>query len=198
MDALTHDVMEADEVLGALRDAGAILEGHFQLTSGRHSDRYVQCARVLEDPGLTTRLAHTVAERIGERRVDLVVAPAVGGIVFGFAVAQALNVRFIFSERQDGRMTLRRGFAIPEGARVLIAEDVVTTGGSIAEVEALVIDAGAKPVLAVSIIDRGGEKAFGTESMALLRLEVESWDPSECALCASDRPVDKPGSRGLA
>lgn len=104
------DAMTESEVLSALEDARAILNGHFRLTSGRHSDRYVQCARVLEDPELVTRLARAIVERLGERRIDLVAAPAVGGIVIGFAVAQALGVKFIFSERESGGMTFRRGF----------------------------------------------------------------------------------------
>lgn len=190
--------MTDGDVLGALEDAGAILSGHFRLTSGRHSDRYVQCARILEDPALTTRLAEEAASRIGERRAELVAAPAVGGIVFGFALAQALGVRFIFSEREGGAMSFRRGFAVPAGARVVVAEDVVTTGGSVAEVVDLVRAAGGEPVCAVSIIDRGGPKAFDVELQPLLRLEVESWEASECGLCAASTPLHSPGSRGLS
>jgi orotate phosphoribosyltransferase len=190
--------MTEPEVRAALEEAGAILTGHFQLTSGRHSDRYVQCARVLEDPRLVTRLAEAMVERIGERRIDLVAAPAVGGIVIGFAVAQALGVKFIFSEREGGAMTFRRGFDVPAGARVLVVEDVVTTGGSVAEVVGLVRAAGGDPVAVASIIDRGGSKAFDVELLPLLRLEVESWEPAECRLCASGVPLYAPGSRALA
>jgi len=129
-------------VLEVLIDAGAILHGHFQLTSGLHSDTYVQCARVLEDPALTTRLAEAMAALVADERIDVVAAPAVGGIIIGFAVAQALGVRFIFSERQNGEMVFRRGFSIEPGERVLVVEDVVTTGGSVAEVVALVQAAG--------------------------------------------------------
>jgi orotate phosphoribosyltransferase len=189
--------MTEPEVLMALEDAHAVLTGHFKLTSGRHSDRYVQCARVLEDPALVTRLARAIAERLGERQVDLVAAPAVGGIIIGFAVAQALGVKFIFSERQDGVMTFRRGFDVPEGARVLIVEDVVTTGGSVAEVIGLVQAAGGVPVAVASLIDRGGPKAFDVELFPLLRLEVESWEPETCGLCASEVPLYAPGSRAL-
>lgn len=189
--------MTEDEVLAALKEAGAILEGHFVLTSGRHSDRYVQCARILEDTGLTTRLAQAAVHRIEGMRVDMVASPAVGGIIIGFAVAQALGVKFIFSERQEGTMTFRRGFTVPAGARVLVVEDVVTTGGSVAEVVGLVREAGGDPVAAVSIIDRGGPKAFDVTLVPLLRLEVESWEASECSLCASGVPVHSPGSRRL-
>ena len=191
------DMTEA-EVLAAFEEAHAVLTGHFRLTSGRHSDRYVQCARVLEDPALVTRLAQAIAQRLGERRIDLVAAPAVGGIVIGFAVAQALGVKFIFSERENGVMTFRRGFEVPEGARVLVVEDVVTTGGSVAEVIALVEAAGGVPVAVASLIDRGGPKSFDVELLPLLRLKVESWELDSCGLCASDVPLYAPGSRALS
>jgi orotate phosphoribosyltransferase len=190
--------MTEPEVLSALEKAEAILDGHFRLTSGRHSDRYVQCARVLEDPQLVTRLAQAIAERLGERQVDLVASPAVGGIVIGFAVAQALGVRFIFSERENGVMTFRRGFVVPEGARVLVVEDVVTTGGSVAEVIGLVRAAGGVPVAAASLIDRGGPKAFDEELVPLLRLQVESWHADSCGLCDSGVPLYAPGSRTIS
>jgi orotate phosphoribosyltransferase len=191
------DMTEA-QVLDSLEQAEAILTGHFRLTSGRHSDRYVQCARVLEDPGLVTRLAQAIAGRVGERQIDLVAAPAVGGIIIGFAVAQALGVKFIFSEREGGAMTFRRGFEVPEGARVLVVEDVVTTGGSVAEVVDLVRAAGGVPVAAAALIDRGGPKAFDVGLFTLLRLQVESWEPLECGLCAAEVPIYAPGSRSLA
>lgn len=186
------------EVLQALKDADAVLSGHFQLTSGRHSDTYVQCARILEDPALTTRLAAAMVARLGERQFDLVAAPAVGGIIIGFAVAQALGVKFIFTERQGGAMVLRRGFEIPAGASVLVVEDVVTTGGSVAEVIDLVVEAGGVPTVVTSIIDRGGPKAFELELVPLLQLQVESWEPESCGLCAADVPLYSPGSRRLS
>lgn len=185
------------EVLDALKRADAVLTGHFQLTSGRHSDTYVQCARVLEDPALTTRLAQAMAERVSASGIDLVAAPAVGGIIIGFAVAQALGVKFIFSEREQGVMRFRRGFAVPAGARVLVVEDVVTTGGSVAEVIGLVREAGGDPVAVTSIIDRGGPKAFDVPLHPLLRLEVDSWEPDSCTLCAAGVPLYSPGSRRL-
>lgn len=190
------DMTEA-EVLEALKDAGAILSGHFALTSGRHSDTYVQCARILEDPALTTRLAQAAATRLAGEKIDMVAAPAVGGIIIGFAVAQALGVKFIFTERENGKMVFRRAFEVPEGARVLVVEDVVTTGGSVAEVIELVRQAGGEIASVVSIIDRGGDKAFAGELVSLLRLEVESWEPRTCGLCASETPLYSPGSRRL-
>jgi orotate phosphoribosyltransferase len=189
--------MTEPEVLTAFEDANAVLTGHFRLTSGRHSDRYVQCARVLEDPALVTRLARAIAERVGERRIDLVAAPAVGGIVIGFAVAQALGVKFIFSEREGGAMTFRRGFEVPPSARVLVVEDVVTTGGSVAEVIDLVERAGGVPVAVAALIDRGGPKAFDVDLFPLLKLKVESWEPESCGLCAAEVPLYAPGSRAL-
>lgn len=187
------------QILEALRSADAIKSGHFVLTSGRHSDTYVQCARILEDPALTTELACTAVARLPEAlEVDVVAAPAVGGLVIGFAVAQALGVRFIFSERDQGTMVFRRSFEVPQGARVLVVEDVVTTGGSVAEVIDLVRDAGGEVAGVVSLIDRGGTKAFDAEYWPLLRLEVESWDPASCDLCESNVPVSSPGSRRLA
>lgn len=196
------DRMSDEDVLDALEQAGAVLAGHFVLTSGRHSDRYVQCSRVLEDTVLTTRLAQEIAarvsERIGESRFDLVAAPAVGGIILGFAVAQALGVNFIFSEREQGVMTFRRSFCVPPSARVLVVEDVVTTGGSVAEVIDLVERAGGRVPLVVSLIDRGGPKAFDVELLPLLELEVESWNAQECGLCASGEGLTSPGSRRIS
>jgi len=190
-------VMTESQVLNALEEVGAIMHGHFALTSGRHSDTYVQCSRILEDPALTTRLARSAAGKVADRNVGLVASPAVGGIVIGFAVAQALGVKFIFSEREEGVMRFRRAFEVSRGTKVLIVEDVVTTGGSVAEVARLVRDAGGDVTGVVSIIDRGGDKAFDEELIPLLRLEVESWEPSECGHCASNIPLDSPGSRLL-
>lgn len=188
-----------DQIKASLVETEAIRDGHFVLTSGRHSATYVQCARVLEDPALTTELARTAVERLPEGlSVDLVAAPAVGGLIIGFAVAQALGVKFIFTERQAGAMVLRRSFHVPEGARVLVVEDVVTTGGSVGEVIDLVREAGGEVVGVVSLIDRGGVKKFEAEFWPLLRLEVESWEPDACSLCAAEVPVYSPGSRRLS
>lgn len=188
-----------EELHDVLCQAQAIRSGHFVLTSGRHSDTYVQCARVFEDPTLTLRLAREAVEHLPSNiNVDLVASPAVGGLLFGFAVAQALGVNFIFTERENGKMTLRRGFEIPSAARVLIVEDVVTTGGSVAEVVDVVRGAGAEPVGVVSMIDRGGDRVFDLPFWPLLRLQVESWDPHNCHLCAEGKPVSSPGSRRLS
>lgn len=190
--------MTDDQVLAALKQADAIRHGHFVLTSGRHSGTYVQCARILEDPALTTNLARTAVSRLPKGLdIDLVAAPAVGGLIIGFAVAQALGVKFIFSEREDRKMVFRRSFQVPPGARVLVVEDVVTTGGSVAEVMELIREAGGEVVGVVSLIDRGGDKSFNGEFWPLLQLEVESWDPASCNLCADGVEVRSPGSRRL-
>jgi orotate phosphoribosyltransferase len=191
--------MTDEQIMRALQDTNAIRSGHFVLTSGRHSGTYVQCARVLEDPALTTTLAEAAVGRLPEGlKIDVVAAPAVGGIVIGFAVAQALGVKFIFSEREHGVMVFRRAFEVPVGARVLVVEDVVTTGGSVGEVIELVKAAGGEVAGVVSLIDRGGEKKFDADFWPLLKLEVESWDPESCSLCADNVPVHSPGSRRLS
>lgn len=190
--------MSDTQILEALKRSEAIREGHFVLTSGRHSDTYVQCARVLEDPALTTSLAFTAVARLPEGiGIDLVAAPAVGGLIIGFAVAQALGVKFIFSERDGGRMTLRRSFEVPPGSRVLVVEDVVTTGGSVAELIDLIREQGGEVAAVVSLIDRGGDKKFADPFMPLLKLEVDSWEPASCRLCEAGVPVYSPGSRRL-
>lgn len=171
-----------------------MLTGHFALSSGRHSDRYVQKARILEQPVATVALAREMASWYGS--VDVVVAPAVGAIVLGFAVAAAAGARSMFAEREGGRMRLRRGFALGPGERALVVEDVVTTGASAAEVEALVRGEGARSLGVAALIDRTTEPpAFPLR--ALLRVEAASWDAAACPLCAEGQPLDAPGSRHL-
>jgi len=190
--------MTEDQIKALFVKTGAILSGHFVLSSGRHSDTYVQCARVFEDPETTMRLASALAARIAPEKIDLVAAPAVGGIILGFAVAHTLGVNFIFSEREAGVMTFRRSFQVPAGARVLVVEDVVTTGGSVAEVEDLIRASGGSPIGVASLIDRGGPKRFMTESYTLLQLDVESWEADSCSLCDAKQPITSPGSRRIA
>jgi len=192
-------VMDDAQMLTELKRVEAIRSGHFVLTSGRHSDTYIQCARILEDPELTLKLAAEAVARLPEdSRIDLVVSPAVGGILYGFAVAQVLGTKFIFSERQAGTMVFRRSFVIPQGARVLVCEDVVTTGGSVKEVCNLVEQAGGTVVAVSSIIDRGGERKFSHPFYPLLELPTASWPAEECSLCKDGIPTDSPGSRRLA
>jgi len=188
--------MDDRAITEELLKAQAIRKGHFQLTSGRHSDTYIQCARVFEYPRLTNLLATEAVIRLPEdMSVDLVISPAIGGILFGFALAAALDTRFIFTERKEGVMVLRRSFEIPHGARVLVVEDVVTTGGSVKEVCDLVRAAGAFVQGVVSLIDRGGIPVFDAPFFPLLRLETPSWAPEDCLLCSIGKDIDAPGSR---
>jgi orotate phosphoribosyltransferase len=190
--------MNDQDIIASLKETRAIRSGHFKLTSGRHSDTYIQCARVLEHPRLTNSLAAEAVARLPrDARVDLVASPAVGGILFGFAVATALDVGLIFSERVDDEMVFRRAFEVPEGARVLVAEDVVTTGGSVKEVCDLVERSGGTVVGVVSLIDRGGEPVFSAPFYPLLRFETPSWAPEDCELCKRGVEISAPGSRNL-
>lgn len=188
-------------IMDILKETGAVRHGHFVLTSGRHSDTYIQCARVMESPTTTVDLAKEAARRLPEDvrdSVTLVASPAVGGITFGFAMGYALGVDFIFSERQDGTMCFRRSFEVPKGAKVLVCEDVVTTGGSVKEVCDLVEAAGGEVVGVVSIIDRQTDRLFDAPFFPLLAVDAASWDPSECELCANGGRPESLGSRRLA
>lgn len=193
-------MLDREEILDYMRRTGALQEGHFILTSGRHSDRYVQCARLLQHPDIADRLTDMLADRFREDGVETVVSPAVGGILVGQGVARALGVRAIFTERQDGRMVLRRGFSLDAGERVLVTEDVVTTGGSVREVLRTVREAGAEAVGVGILVDRSaGGAEFGVKTVSLIRMEAESWDPGACPLCREGTlPAVKPGSRGLS
>jgi orotate phosphoribosyltransferase len=182
-------------------ETGAYLKGHFRLTSGLHSSEYLQCALVLSHPrhaeALGRALAEGVARLAGERRIDTVVSPAMGGLIIGHEVARALGARHIFTERDaDRKMVLRRGFALRAGETAVVIEDVVTTGGSSLEVVELLKAAGADVLAAGSIIDRSGGRAdLGLPRVALATLNVISWEPAQCPLCAQGLPVVKPGSR---
>ncbi|MCS7043978.1 MAG: orotate phosphoribosyltransferase [Bryobacteraceae bacterium] len=184
------------EVLDLFRQTGAFLEGHFRLSSGLHSPKYLQCALVLQHPRHAETLGRALAELVKEA-ADVVVSPAMGGLIIGHEVARALGVRHIFAERgPDRQMTLRRGFRILPGERALIVEDVITTGGSSKEVADLVRRLGGEVVAAVSIIDRsGGSADLGVPRRALAVLSVEAWPPEQCPLCAQGLPQEKPGSR---
>ncbi len=185
------------QTLEAFRETGAYLSGHFRLTSGLHSPEYLQCAKVLQYPEYAARFGGEIREALAGMKVDLVCAPAMGGLIIGHEVARAFGVRFIFTERDgDGKMTLRRGFAVNAGERVLIVEDVITTGGSTREVVELLRSAGAEVVGAASIIDRSAGRAdVGVPRVALATLAVTAWEPQACPLCQQGLPVVKPGSR---
>lgn len=195
--------MTDTDLLAIFRETGALLEGHFQLTSGLHSDRYFQCAKVLQYPRHTERLCGMIAERFRDARIDLVIAPALGGIVVGQETGRQLGVRTLFTERKEGGMHLRRGFAIAPGERALVCEDVVTTGGSVFEVIEIVRRNGGLVAGVGYIVDRsGGAVRFPVEpdghQVSLLTMDVVAYKPDACPLCASGIPVIKPGSRGNA
>ena len=188
--------MRADEVVERFRRTGALLEGHFVLTSGLHSTQYLQCALVLQHPPEAEAFGRAIAKRFAAQSVETVAAPAIGGIVIGWEVARALGARSIWTEREEGRMTLRRGFTVRPGERVLVVEDVVTTGGSTRETCEALRAAGALVVGAASIIDRSGGRAdVGVARAALATLDVPVVAPAACPLCAQGVPAFKPGSR---
>ena len=193
--------MEQEHLLSIFRDSGAMLEGHFQLTSGLHSDRYFQCARVLQYPHYAELLCGEIAQRFRPAGIDVVVAPALGGIVVGQEVGRQLRARTLFAERKEGVMQLRRGFQIAPGENVLVCEDVVTTGGSVSEVIALVRQGGGKLAGVAFIVDRSGGKVEfamdpGGVQFSLMAMDVVAYAPADCPLCARGLPVVKPGSRG--
>ncbi len=191
--------MEHAEIISILEETGALRTGHFKLTSGRHSDAYIQCARVQEHPTLNNMLAKASLENLpSDIAIDSIIAPAVGGIVFGYAVASVLEKRFIWTERVEGSMKLRRGFCINPGEKFLVCEDVVTTGGSVKEVIDVVEAAGGEVVGVVSLIYRGGDILFDAPFHPLIELATPSWDADECALCRQGIELDAPGSRSIA
>jgi orotate phosphoribosyltransferase len=184
-----------EEAAALLEEAGAMLTGHFLLSSGRHSDRYVEKARVLERPKLVTAFARQMASWYPE--IDVVVSPAVGALVLGFAVALAANARFLFAERTEGQLMLRRGFAFRSGERTLVVEDVVTTGGSAREVHHLVARSEATPLGVAALVDRS-QTPPQFPFRSVVRVEAVSWTPEECPLCRRGIPLESPGSRHIA
>jgi orotate phosphoribosyltransferase len=186
----------AEGILDRFRRAGALLEGHFRLTSGLHSPGYLQSALVLQHPLEAAACGEAIANRVRDLQPTVVLSPALGGIVIGQEVGRALGVRAIFAERQDGALTLRRGFTLTQDERVLVVEDVVTTGGSTRETIEVARSAGAGVVAAASIVDRsGGTQDLGVPFHPLVTLSLPTYRPEECPLCAAGLPVVKPGSR---
>jgi orotate phosphoribosyltransferase len=190
--------MTRDELLDLYRRSGALLEGHFRLTSGLHSPGYLQCALVLQHPQHAEALGRAIAERTRSLRPTVVLSPALGGVVIGQEVGRALGVRAIFVERQDGELTLRRGFMIAETDRVLVVEDVVTTGGSTRETMQVARAAGAQVIGAACIVNRGGGVNLGVPWVSLFDIDLATYEPDKCPLCARGLPVVKPGSRPVA
>jgi orotate phosphoribosyltransferase len=188
--------LSSDELLALFEQKGALLTGHFRLSSGLHSDKYLQCALILQYPDIAGRIGSAMAERFVDDRPDCVVGPAIGGIVVAQEVARALGVRALFTERESGTMTLRRGFSVKKGERVLVVEDITTTGGSVKEVVDALRRMGAIVVGIGAIIDRsGGAVMFDIPFRPLARLKVSSYTERECPLCKRGDPIYKPGSR---
>lgn len=195
--------MNRDEVLRHFEESGALLKGHFKLSSGLHSDRYLQCARVLQWPARAGALGAALGAILAADAATVVVSPAMGGLIIGHEVGRALGVRAIFAERVEGTFALRRGFGLEPGDRVVVVEDVVTTGKSTGEVLDLVGRAGATTVACAAIIDRRGDERRNAGDpgalpfRALARLDVASYTPQSCPLCAAGQTVVAPGSRFL-
>lgn len=184
------------EVLDLLREHGALQQGHFLLSSGMHSSHYIQCALLLQYPDLTARVCAALAEPFRSEEVQAVVGPAIGAVVLAYETARQLRARALWAERSEGRMTLRRSFTLSPGERVLVVEDVVTTGGSAKEVVALAERAGATVVGVAAIVDRSaGGHGLRWRFEPLVRLDVEAYLPPLCPLCREGVPVVKPGSR---
>lgn len=197
--------MNQEQVLDHLRASEALLEGHFELSSGNHSDRYFQCARVLQYPKRAAALAQALADRANEFNggpaLDAVVGPAMGAVVWSYAVASAFGCPSLFTERFNGEMTLRRGFRLERGARVLMVEDVLSTGGSAREAMAALKSTGVQFVGVGAIVNRTGGNPYtdmGLPLIALCDVDVQMWEPDECPLCAAGEKAVKPGSRTAA
>ncbi|HEY2866568.1 MAG TPA: orotate phosphoribosyltransferase [Pyrinomonadaceae bacterium] len=188
--------MTSEQVLEHFRSSGALLEGHFLLSSGLHSPRYLQCALALQYTADAANFGHAIARRFFGTDIDTVASPAIGGLIIGYAVAAALNVRFVWTERENGAMTLRRGFTLKYGEKVLVVEDVITTGGSTRDCISALTERDVEIVGAASIIDRSnGTADVGVPRIALATLDVPGFAPENCPMCADGEILTKPGSR---
>ena len=192
--------MTQDDLLQMFKERGALLQGHFKLTSGLHSESYLQCALLLQygcdADRLGAELARKIKKQAAEKPITAVVSPAVGGIVLGYTIARSLGARALFAERVDGKFTLRRGFALAPGEQVIVAEDVITTGGSVREVAALVEGLGAHVAGFAALAERGeSDTNFPAPKYVLLRLPLVTYPPDNCPLCDQGLPLVKPGSR---
>ncbi|RJP56677.1 MAG: orotate phosphoribosyltransferase [Candidatus Auribacter fodinae] len=190
--------MDKNTLLSILKESEAMLEGHFILSSGLHSNRYVQCAKLLQYPQFAAPVGEAIADHFRDKGITCVVGPALGGVIIAYKVAEALNVRSIFGERQNEQMCLRRGFSVEKGEKLLLVEDVITTGKSVKELYGVVKACGAEVVGIGSIIDRsGGNALFDCEFFSLLHLDIQTWQADQCPPEFAAIPAVKPGSRGL-
>ena len=187
------------DVFNIFKESGAIFEGHFKLTSGLHSGVYMQCARLLQYPDRADKLAKAAAGMLSKDidigNVDTVISPAVGGILWGYMLAFRIEKKMIFTERADGEMQLRRGFDLREGEKVIIAEDVITTGGSVKEVIKICEDRGAEVAGVISIADRNSGADFGYPYYNMLKIDIEIFEPEKCPMCREGQEIVYPGSR---
>ena len=193
-------IIKTEEIMKKFEEAGAIQKGHFKLTSGVHSDTYIQCAQIMQHPGFMHNLCSELGKKFRGDDIDVIVGPAIGGIIMAHVMARVLGpwVRAIFTERENGKMTLRRSFEIKEGEKVLVVEDVTTTGSSVREVIDIVKSRQGKVVGVGVLIDRsGGEVDFGIKTKKLLTVDIKTYLPEECPLCKKEISVVKPGSREL-
>lgn len=191
-------MLDEKGAIKAFEDNSAILKGHFLLTSGRHSDRYIQCALVMQHPDVCAELAEVLASKLPPVSVDVTIGPAMGGITLAYEMGRRLGTRALFAEREDGKMGLRRGFSLKPGERVLVCEDVVTTGGSAKEVADMAKAMGCEVTAIACLIDRSGGKAeLGYPLLSVLNMEVTSWPQEECPLCKAGSAPYKPGSRKI-
>ncbi|RQD78154.1 MAG: orotate phosphoribosyltransferase [Candidatus Syntrophonatronum acetioxidans] len=185
-----------ERVMEIFKDSGVLLEGHFILTSGRHSEKYLQCAQVLQYPDYTAELCKMLVGPFKDKGVEVVIGPAMGGIIIAYEGARQLKCKSIFAEREDGKMALRRGFGLSPGEKVLVVEDVITTGGSVKEVIELAQKEGAEVLGVSSFVDRsGGEANLGVPWHSLITFQIETFTPQDCPLCEKGLPLVKPGSR---
>jgi orotate phosphoribosyltransferase len=190
--------MERAEVKEIFKKTGVLQEGHFKLSSGLHSDKYLQCAQVLQYPDQAQKLADELAARFSDIEIDVVVGPAMGGVTLSYAVGLGLGKKTIFTERVEGEMTLRRGFQLKSGDRVLVVDDVLTTGKSVNEVIEVLDREEADLVGVATLVDRSaGEVEFDAPIKSLFAVDVTAYEPEECPLCAEDKEIDKPGSRDI-
>lgn len=191
-------MLTQDRIIEILKEAQVLQEGHFLLTSGRHSGKYMQCAKLFQYTKYSEELCRELAEKFKNDGIDVVIGPAIGAIQMSYEVSRHLGVKNIFAERENGKMTLRRGFTIEPGQRVLVVEDVVTTGGSVREVIDIVRAHGGVVAGVGVVVDRtAGKVDFGTRLESVVSMEIESYEPEECPLCKEGKPIVKPGSRNI-
>jgi len=190
--------LKNDEVLDIFARTGVMKKGHFRLTSGKHSERYLQCAQLLQYPQDTKTVCESLASKFKDEKIDVVIGPATGGIILAYQMATILGTRSLFTEREEGKMALRRNFEINPGEKVLVVEDVITTGGSVKEVLEIVKEKGGEIVGVACLVNRSAGKAdFTTKLESLISLEIETFEPEACPLCAQGIPAVKPGSRKI-